>query len=175
MRRNVCSIRSIIDWLVATNVRLITFLCKHSTHSLKLLYPPMVERFKVLEQWPLKISLLAECCSGFRANAKVFSFSLAQKILSGGVPLRRHSKSAESKPAKHTKNITWLNFKTKFGFFSLKLGTWKQRKDLLDSKKSLQVMKVITRPGLIPLFWHGAVCSCLCFWIQQKFENTVCY
>ena len=176
MRRNVCSIGLLLIDLSPRTYNWLHF-CTNTQHILSNCFiPQWLNDLKSLNSDHLKFLYSQSVEVVFVQMQKSFPSVLPKRIYQV-VPLRRHSKSAESKPAKHTKNknITWLNFKTKFGFFSLKLATWKQRKDLLESEKSLQVMKVITPPGLVHLFWHGAVCSCLCFCVQQKFENTVSY
>ena len=53
----------------------------------------------------------------------------------------------------------------------LKRTTWKQRRDLLASKKSLQLIKVITRPVVNHLSWYGAVCHRSWFCVQQEEIN----
>ena len=42
-------------------------------------------------------------------------------------------------------------------------------------RKRLQLIKVITPSVLNQISWHGAVCSCSCFCIQQEFEYPVNY
>ena len=82
-RHNICSLRLFIDWLVATHRRSITLLYKHRIHSLKILYPGAAEKVESFGRSTHKISLLSQCSNHFPTNAKVFSFSLAQKTLSG--------------------------------------------------------------------------------------------
>ena len=53
--------------------------------------------------------------------------------------------------------------------------TWKQRRDVLESKKWVQLIKVKTLPVLSHFPWHGALFSRLCFCVQQNFENPVSY
>ena len=79
--RNICSLRSFIDWLVATHRRSIMLLYKHRIHSLKILYPGPAETVKKFRRWTYKISLLSRCSNRFPAISKIFSFSLAQTSL----------------------------------------------------------------------------------------------
>ena len=72
----------LIDFVV-TNRRSSTLLYKHRIYSLKVLNPGPAEIVKSFGRLTQKISLLSRCSSHFPTNAKVFSFSPAQKILSG--------------------------------------------------------------------------------------------
>ena len=46
--RNICSLRSLIDWLVATHIRLITQLYQHRIHSIKFYVADRLKKSKVL-------------------------------------------------------------------------------------------------------------------------------
>ena len=60
-----------------------TLLYKHRIHSLKISYPGPTETVKNFGRRKHRFSLLSKCSNHFPTNAKVFSFSLAQKRLSG--------------------------------------------------------------------------------------------
>ena len=100
-RCNVSSLWSFVDWFVATPTRSITLLYKRRIHSFKILYPGPAETVRVSGRWIHKISLLSKCSNQFPTNAKISSFSLAQKSLSGF--LRMHNKSPQRKLGKHKK------------------------------------------------------------------------
>ena len=72
----------LFDWFFDTHRRSVTLLYKHRIHSLKILYPGPAETIKNFGRWTHNISLLSKCSNHFPTNAKVFSFSLAQKSFS---------------------------------------------------------------------------------------------
>ena len=63
--------------------RSVTFLYKHRIYSPRSLYPGPAETAKNFWQWTHKISPLSKCSNYVLTTAKIFSFSLAQKSLSG--------------------------------------------------------------------------------------------
>ena len=67
------------------------------------------------------------------------------------VSLRMHNKSAQTKLAKHKKHQV-VKFQSDVRLLSLKRTTCKQRRDILASKKGLQLIKVITPPVINHLF-----------------------
>ena len=69
-------------------------------------------------------------------------------------------------------------FQSGVQLLSLERSNWNQRRDLLTSRKILQLLKVFTPPIIITfplLSWFGAVCPCSCFCVQQKFDYPVKY
>ena len=66
-------------------------------------------------------------------------------------------------------------FRSEEWILSLKRTTWKQRRDILESEKGLQLNKVINPPVIKHLLWYGAVCTRSCFCVQQKFDQPVSY
>ena len=68
-----------------------------------------------------------------------------------------------------------VNFQSEVWPLSLKRTTWKQRRDILASERSLQLNKVITPPVINHLSWNGPVCPNSCFCVQQKFDYPVSY
>ena len=79
-KRNICSLRSFSEWLVAMKWRSITFLYKHRIPSLKILYPGPTETVKIFERWTHKISLLPKCSNHFPANAEPFPSVLRKRV-----------------------------------------------------------------------------------------------
>ena len=68
-----------------------------------------------------------------------------------------------------------VKFQNEIRLLSLKRTTWKQRRDILASEKSLQLDKVITPPVINHLSWFGAVYPRSGFCLQQKCHYPVCY
>ena len=64
-------------------------------------------------------------------------------------------------------------FQNKVRLLSLKTVTRKQRREVLASRKVLQLIKVITPPFISHLSWHRAVFSRSCFCIQQGLEYPI--
>ena len=56
-----------------------------------------------------------------------------------------------------------------------KKATWRQRTDLLQAKKVLQLLKVITPPVINQLSWQGADFRRSRFCVQQMFEHPISY
>ena len=89
--------------------------------------------------------------------------------------LPMHSKSFHTKPAKHKKHHE-TNFQNNVRLLSLKRITWKQRRDILVSKKKRwQLKEVINYPVKIHFFRYGAVCSRSCFCVQQQIDYSGSY
>ena len=85
------------------------------------------------------------------------------------------SKSAQKKLAKQ-KQTPRGNVESEVWLLSLKRTTWKQRRDILASEKSLQPTKIITPPVISQLSWYGAACFRPCFFVQQQaFEYSISY
>ena len=133
-RRNVCSLRSFVNWLVTTNRRSITLLYLQRIHFLKNSYRGLAETVKNFEQWTYKFSLLSKCSNYFHTNEKVFSFSFSPKgfirficdcivnLLEGNMQsLKRHHMT---------------KFQNEVYFFSPNTIIWKQKLLVLASEKS---------------------------------------
>ena len=99
-RPNICSQRSFIPWLVATNRRSNTLLYNHRIHSLKIFYRGPAESIKTFGWWLQKSFLPSNTSNFFVTIAKPFPSVLSKKVHQ--VPLRMGSKS-EREPAKHEK------------------------------------------------------------------------
>ena len=172
LRRQVCSLRSFVDWLVATNSRLITFLYKQRTQSLKVSYSGTPEAFEVFARRIYKISLFSKCSNQFPTSGKVICFSVVQIVYP--VSLRRLIKSAERKPANHNKTSRGKLSKRDWIIVS-KRTTWKQRREILASESGLQLIEVTTPPVNNQLSWQGAVRSRSYFCVQQEFDCPSSY
>ena len=75
------------------------------------------------------------------------------------VSMRMRSKSTQRKLANHRKTSRGKVSRRSVATIAKKI-TWKQRRNVLSSKKGLQLIAVITPPVINHLFWYGAVCSC---------------
>ena len=57
-----------------------------------------------------------------------------------------------------------------------KKNTWKQKTDVLESEKGLQLIKLNTLSVINHLFWHGTGCPLFSFCVQQQvFEYSDSY
>ena len=83
-----------------------------------------------------------------------------------------HHEYDPAKPAKQETAACKKVSETNIVFSSFKNGKKRQRRNILASKKSLQLMNVNTSPMISRLSRHGAACSCFCFDVQQEFDNT---
>ena len=72
-----------VEYFVASNRRLTTFLYKHWIHLLKILFPGTVDTINFFGRWTHQISLFSRYSIQFPENAKVFSFSRVRESLSG--------------------------------------------------------------------------------------------
>ena len=85
-----------------------------------------------------------------------------------------YSKSSRRKLAKHKKAAR--DKTSQRSLIALcKKTTRKQRRDVLATKKVLQLTKVITPPVINQMSWYGAICSGPCFCVpqqKQEFENS---
>ena len=76
-RRNICSLRSFLNCLAATNRRSITLIYKHRIHSPKFNISYCLKQSKFLDDEHTKVLYSPSVPIGFSTNANVFSFSLA--------------------------------------------------------------------------------------------------
>ena len=75
-RRNVCTLRSVVDWLLPRTDDRWRY-CSHTEFiPLKVLYPVPAETVKFFGHWTQKFFLLSKFSHVFLANARIFSFSL---------------------------------------------------------------------------------------------------
>ena len=155
-----------IYWLFCRpNRRSITLLHKQQIGSFEVLYPGPAETIKISGRWTDKTSLLSKCSNHFPTNAKIFSFSFAQKIYQ--LSLRMHSEPSKTKPAKHyltkfQKEVRLLPLKSHLE--AKKWGSGVRRK--------VTAHKIINLPVVNRLTWYGAVCSRSYFCLQKEFEYS---
>ena len=97
-RRNICSLRSFFDWLVATQRRSITLLYKHRIHSLKKFYPGPAETTKFVDDADMKFLYFPSVPIIFPPMQKCFPSVVSKRVYP--VSLRMHNKSVQRKPAK---------------------------------------------------------------------------
>ena len=90
------------------------------------------------------------------------------------VSLRMHNKLPQRKPATHKKTSRG-KFSKQGSTIVSKTYNLKQRRDILASEKSLQLIKVITPPIINHLSWYAAVWPRSCFCVQRKFDHPVSY
>ena len=172
LRRNVCTLRSIVDWLVATDRRKNRLLHKHWFHSSTILCPWTQKAFKSLYDEHKNLFFLhafqsfshkfknhfLQCCP---KEFNWFPCNCVINLLKWNL--------------QNIKGHHVFNFQSAVHQLFLKRTTWNQKSDILPSDKGLQLLKVITLPIITRLSWHGAVCPDCCFCIQQKFRYPVSY
>ena len=79
--RNICTLLSFVDWLVASTRRLITLLCKHRIHSLKAFYPRPAETIETFGRWKHKTSLLSSLQSFSHKCKSLFLQSCPKELI----------------------------------------------------------------------------------------------
>ena len=158
--RNIRSLQPSLEWKVATNSRLITFLWKHWINSLETVCFRPGNTFRIFEWWTHKSSTLQKF-HWFSANAKTFFFSLAPKefiklLLKYIVNLlKRNMQSIKRRHVTNFRNKVWLLIP--------KTITCKQWKVVLASVKNLQLKKRFTASIINPSSSYGTVFLRTCF------------
>ena len=157
-KRNVCSLRSYIDWLVATNrwlptrrLRCCTYIGCVSSN----LYND--DRLKHLKSSANEhTNLLCSPNTWIIFSKKQLSFRSVLPKWVYQVPFRMLKKSAEKKLAEH-KNTSLDKFSIRCSlvFLLVKTIASKQRKGLPTTEESLKPIKVIIPPVVEQLFCYG--------------------
>ena len=159
-----------VGQLVSSSRRLILFSYKHRIRSLKVLYPGPAETIKTLRRWTQPNISTLQVFQSFSHQCKSLFFQFFPKIVIRF--LYEYILNLLKANLQSTRRHHVTNFENEVQIFSLKgiKNTWEQRRDVLESQKGLQLVKVVTLPVNNHLFRYEAVCSRPCFCIQQQQE-----
>ena len=133
LRRNACTLRSIVNWTVAWNRRLITFLYKYWIHCRKVCYPGPAGRIKTFGRWQHKIYLLSQCSNQFPTNAKAFFSVLSKRVCP--VFAQMQCKPSQGN-LQSIKRHHMTEFQNELWLFLLKRITWKRRSGIQKMTKA---------------------------------------
>ena len=132
----------LIDLSPRTDVRL-RYCTKSGSVPSKFFIPEQLKHLRTLDDEHTKSLYSPSVPIAFPQMQKPFSSVLPKKFCP--VSMRMHCKSIQRKLASH-KKLHVVKFQDEFWLLSLKRTTWMQRRNVLSSRKRLQLIAVITPP-----------------------------
>ena len=139
----------------------------------KFYVPDRLKQLKVLDDEHTKTLYSPSVPTNFPQKQKSFPLVLPKKVYP--VSLRMHNKSVLKGNLQSMIRHHVVKFTSEVRLLSLKRTFWKQRRDILASKRGLQLIKVITPPVINHFSWYWPVCPRSCFCVKQKFDYPVSY